>query len=89
MAETIKKSSTPAKPRKASSKKKLAEVTELVPRAQETPSFTSTSPAGFHEQVAQLAHSYFTQRGKLHGYHEEDWFRAEHELRQKLRGKAS
>jgi Protein of unknown function (DUF2934) len=87
MAETIRKSSTPAKPRKTTSKKKLAEVTELVPRVAEAAS--STSPQTSHEQVALLAHSYFTERGKLHGHHEEDWFRAEHELRQKLRGKAS
>jgi hypothetical protein len=38
-----------------------------------------------HEQVAVLAHTYWQQRGFKHGHHEEDWFRAE----QELRGKAS
>jgi hypothetical protein len=33
-----------------------------------------------HEQVAQLAHRFWTERGYLHGHHEEDWFRAEREL---------
>ncbi len=38
-----------------------------------------------HDQVAQLAHRFWTERGRAHGHHEEDWFRAE----QELRGKAS
>ena len=38
-----------------------------------------------HEQVALLAHRYWTERGYQHGRHEEDWYRAE----QELRGKAS
>jgi hypothetical protein len=38
-----------------------------------------------HEQIAELAHQYWIERGGHHGSHEEDWFRAE----QQLRGKAS
>lgn len=38
-----------------------------------------------HDRVAQLAHQYWAERGHQHGHHEEDWFRAE----QELRGKAS
>jgi hypothetical protein len=38
-----------------------------------------------HEQIAQLAHRFWTERGRQHGLHEEDWFRAE----QELHGKAS
>jgi len=38
-----------------------------------------------HEQVARLAHQFWAERGRQHGHHEEDWFRAE----QELRGKAS
>ena len=34
-----------------------------------------------HEQVAQLAHRFWAERGHKHGHHEEDWFRAEQELR--------
>jgi hypothetical protein len=36
-----------------------------------------------HDQVAQLAHRYWIERGRKHGHHEEDWFRAEQELRAK------
>ena len=61
-----------AKPRKAAAKKgKLLEM---------------ASPAAVsQEQVAQLAHRFWFERGCQHGHHEEDWFRAE----QELRGKAS
>jgi hypothetical protein len=38
-----------------------------------------------HEQIAMLAHRYWTERGERHGYDADDWFRAE----QELRGKAS
>jgi hypothetical protein len=38
-----------------------------------------------HEQIAKLAHRYWAERGHQHGHHEEDWLRAE----QELRGKAS
>ncbi len=36
-----------------------------------------------HDQVALLAHRYWIERGRAHGRHEEDWFRAERELRAK------
>jgi hypothetical protein len=46
-----------------------------------------------HDQVAELAHRFWNERGRTHGHHEEDWFRAEQSLRGKagklLRGKAS
>jgi len=38
-----------------------------------------------HDRVAQLAHQFWAERGHQHGHHEEDWYRAE----QELRGKAS
>jgi hypothetical protein len=61
-----------AKPRKPAAKKTgvLAKVTPI-----------SIS----HEKVAELAHRLWNERGRVHGHHEEDWFRAE----QELRGKAS
>jgi hypothetical protein len=34
-----------------------------------------------HDQVAQLAHRFWNERGRAHGHHEEDWFRAEQALR--------
>jgi L-asparaginase/Glu-tRNA(Gln) amidotransferase subunit D len=38
-----------------------------------------------HQQVAELAHRFWAERGRQHGHDAEDWFRAE----QALRGKAS
>lgn len=38
-----------------------------------------------HEEIQQLAHRYWAERGHPHGNPEVDWYRAEHELR----GKAS
>jgi|GEM_PF-1790809 len=34
-----------------------------------------------HDQVSLLAHRFFEERGRKHGHHEEDWFRAEQYLR--------
>jgi hypothetical protein len=74
MAKSVKKpsaaSKAAAKPRKPAAKKAVA----------------SAEAAGTpvsHEQVAQLAHRYFIERGGEHGYHVEDWLRAERELRTK------
>jgi hypothetical protein len=33
-----------------------------------------------HQQIAELAHSYWTSRGHAHGSSEDDWFRAERQL---------
>ena len=33
-----------------------------------------------HQQIAELAHSFWIGRGYVHGAAEEDWFRAEREL---------
>jgi hypothetical protein len=32
-------------------------------------------------QIAERAHHYFVERGRQHGFHEQDWLRAERELR--------
>jgi Protein of unknown function (DUF2934) len=77
MAETVKKASSkpkaPAKPRTTASKKAAengapSKVTEI---------------KYSHDQVAQLAHRYWAERGQKDGHHLEDWFRAEQELRAK------
>jgi Protein of unknown function (DUF2934) len=86
MAETVKKASAKpkaaAKPRKTASKaaaengaasKAPNNVTEI--RASET--------RLSHDQVAQLAHRYWAERGGRDGHHLDDWFRAEQELRSK------
>lgn len=72
MAETVKKAKAPAKPRKTPAKK--ANILTM----------KSPKPVS-HEEVAKLAHQFWAERGCQHGHHEEDWLRAEHELR----GKAS
>jgi hypothetical protein len=33
-----------------------------------------------HEEIASLAHRYYEERGWKHGFHEQDWYRAEREL---------
>lgn len=72
MTETTKKAKAPAKPRKTTAKK--SEVTAI------------DQPKGVsYEEVAILAHRLWTERGRHHGNHVDDWFRAE----QELRGKAS
>jgi hypothetical protein len=64
MTETVKKTTTPRKPRKAAPSKK----TNL------------TQMKASYEQVAQLAHRLWAERGCEHGQDAEDWFRAEREL---------
>ena len=32
------------------------------------------------EEIASLAHRYYEERGWQHGFHEQDWYRAEQEL---------
>ena len=45
-----------------------------------TPAFAAP-PAPTHEQIARLAHSYWEARGRQGGSAEQDWLRAEAELR--------
>jgi hypothetical protein len=33
-----------------------------------------------HEEIAGLAYRFWSERGQVHGLHEDDWFRAAHEL---------
>ncbi len=37
-------------------------------------------PQPTHQQIAELAYHFYIERGWRHGYHEQDWFRAEQEL---------
>ena len=36
--------------------------------------------SGLQAQIAELAHRFWTERGRQHGHHEEDWYRAEREI---------
>ncbi len=80
MAGSVKKTS--AKPKLAAKPGKLATKTN---GATNGASSKVTEISISREQVALLAHRFWTERGGQHGHHEEDWFRAE----QMLRGKAS
>lgn len=71
MAETVKKAKAPAKPRKTTARKESA--VAATPKA--------TLPS--HEEIQSLARHYWAQRGYQDGQAEQDWLRAEHELRQK------
>lgn len=39
-----------------------------------------------HEEIAKVAYQYFQERGGEHGSHEEDWRRAEEEVRRRNGG---
>jgi len=71
MAKSVKKQA--AKPKAAAKPRK--------PAVKKAIKAKKTEVAINREQVAELAHRFFTERGHVHGYHEEDWFRAEQELR--------
>jgi hypothetical protein len=70
MADTVKKAKAPAKPRKTAAKKEtvVAAPVAIMPS---------------REEIEKLARNYWAQRGFQDGYAEQDWFRAEQELRQK------
>jgi len=82
MEEKIKKTSTPKKPRAASAKTTTADATAFKKR---TAKSKVTEMKASPEQIAQLAHQLWAERGYEHGHDAEDWLRAE----QMLLGKAS
>ena len=71
MADTVKKTKAPGKPRAAATKSKKTMTS--------AESFTPIGPT--QEQIAQLAHKFWAERGRHHGHAEQDWLRAERELR--------
>jgi hypothetical protein len=80
MTETAKKATTPKKPRATAAKTTAPKAV-----APKTKSKAKVTVMVSHEQIAALAHRFWTDRGGQHGHHEEDWLRAE----QELLGKAS
>ena len=76
MAETIKKTKAPAKPKKVAVKKTVAEKAEVAT------GLAIVKPVS-QQEVALLAHRFWAERGYQHGQHVADWFRAEQELRNK------
>ena len=81
MAKSVKKSGAApkaqAKPGKPAAKKTVASAKANGSSASHSTNGNSIS----HDQVAQLAHRFWAERGRTHGHHEEDWFRAEQALR--------
>lgn len=75
MAETVKKSKAPAKPRKAPAQK-----ADILTMTNGSRSSSAAKPVS-HDEVARLAHRYWAERGGQHGHDVEDWFRAEQEIR--------
>ncbi len=88
MTETSKNSTTPKKPRATAAKTKVAPAETVAKTAapkKKTTKSNVTQMTASREEIARLAHRFWAERGHQHGHHEEDWFRAE----QELRGKAS
>ena len=83
MAKSVKKSG--AAPKAAANPRKTAETN---PSEKKTVAFTKGNGSAngnrsslSHDQVAQLAHRFWNERGRVHGHHLEDWYRAEQALR--------
>lgn len=89
MAETVKKTKAAAKPRKTAAKK-ISEPVSADPvsinhhGSPENHSSNSSRPPVSHDEVARLAHRLWKERGHHHGQHEDDWYRAEQQLRGKV-----
>jgi hypothetical protein len=90
--EIVKKTKTPAKPKKAVSASegetgsavKAAPKAAAKTKAKAAPKTEAVDIAASHtpsyEEIAQLAERYWAERGWQDGYAEQDWLRAEREL---------
>lgn len=77
MSETIKRATTPRKPRTTANG---AEPKRAAPRKKASPSNVTEMKRVSHDEIAMLAHRFWTERGGQHGRDADDWFRAEREL---------
>ena len=77
MAEIVKKAKAPAKPRATAAAAKKPAVAKKKTVAEQV---TAMTPS--HEEIARLAQQYWAERGWQEGQAEQDWLRAERELRQ-------
>lgn len=90
MTETVKKTRA-AKPKAVPTTEGAAEAKPRKTAAKKTASSVQPTPINgpihgsgpTHGQIAELARKYWAQRGYIDGHHEEDWHRAEQELRAK------
>jgi hypothetical protein len=85
MAEKTKSATTAPKPRKTAAKKKAADTPSNVTEITVTREQMTVKREISRDQIAELAHQLWNERGRQHGQDAEDWLRAE----QLLRGKAS
>lgn len=85
MAKSVKKSG--AAPKAAANSRKPAEnkptEKKTVASTNGNGSVDGNGSSVSRDQVAQLAHRFWNERGRVHGHHEEDWYRAEQALRSK------
>lgn len=83
MAKSVKKPG--AAPKAAANSRKTAEnkpsEKKTVASTNGNGSINGNGSSVPHDQVAQLAHRFWNERGRVHGHHEEDWYRAEQALR--------
>jgi hypothetical protein len=72
----------PARPRKhAPAKRTATPVVETSPSTETMPSHSVVTEGPSFDEIAQLAYSYWEARGYQGGSSEEDWLRAEEQLR--------
>jgi hypothetical protein len=93
MAEKKKTTTDSPRPRKTAAKKVTVqkETTPIVSSSESNGKAGGThiiasnpKPANIsREEIARLAHQFWAERGHQHGKHEEDWYRAEQELRKR------
>ena len=76
----------PARRKPASAPRKQA-IAATVAAADATRPTEAAGGSPAHEQIATLAYSYWAERGYTPGSPEEDWLRAEAELRQRASAK--
>ena len=81
MTETAKKATTPRKPHATAAKPAAPKAATTRTKAAKAKISVMVS----REEIAALAHRFWTERGRQHGHDAEDWLRAE----QELLGKAS
>jgi hypothetical protein len=70
--------------KKAAAKKapaKSAATKTAVKKAPATKALAAKKAEPTHQQIAALAEKFYHERGGHHGTHEQDWLRAERELR--------
>ncbi|WP_213804239.1 DUF2934 domain-containing protein [Granulicella sp. dw_53] len=77
MAETVKKPKAPAKTKTPAEAK--APVAVKAKAVKKTAEAKAAPPS--HDEIARLAQKYWEERGWQDGYAEQDWLRAEQELR--------